>query len=140
MAHDRKQAFNSAFLDSVRDSHDLCWQTIFAMKKDKEQNWTTSIQRAIQSYGCAAEHWANCGVVDEAHCKDGKIMSERDVQETLKWRISCVSVRMGGINCLLDRKITGLRSKIQQAHQCAQMEVLFLVKKKQRKDSKQLLL
>lgn len=32
------------------------------------------------------------GQTDEAHCKDAKIMSERDAQETQKQRISCMSV------------------------------------------------
>lgn len=105
----RKHAFNSAFLDSMRDSHDLYWQTVFAMKKDKEQNQATSIQQAIQSCSCAVENWANWTVVSNAHCKDAKIVSERDTQETLKQRISCTSVWIGGISCALDRKITGLR-------------------------------
>lgn len=82
MAHDKKHAFDSPFLDSVRDSHDLYWQTIFAIKKDKEQNQATCIQQAIQSCSCAVENWAYWSIVHEEHCKDAKIMSERDTQET----------------------------------------------------------
>lgn len=75
----------------MRDSHDLYWQTIRGVK-DKEQNQATSIQQAIQSSNYAAANWASWSVVDEAHCKEAKIMLWRDTQEAQKKNTIYVSV------------------------------------------------
>lgn len=91
----------------MRDSHDLYGQTIHGVK-DKEQNQATSIQQAIKSCNYAAANWASWSVVDEAHCKDAKIMLERDTQQTHKKNTVYVSVWIGAISCVLDRKIIGL--------------------------------